>query len=97
MKHARKADVFSYKRVGAAKLKKVSEMGKNIHVVPQGKGWAVKPERSAPTSTHRTQQAAIEKARSQAKQNQSELLIHKRDGEIREKNTYGKDRFPPKG
>lgn len=72
-------------------------MGKNIHVVPQGKQWAVKPEKSAPTSTHRTQQAAIDKGRSRAKQNQSELLIHNKQGEIRDKNTYGKDPFPPKG
>ena len=70
---------------------------KDIHVVPQGKQWAVKPEGSAPTSTHRTQAAAIDRGRAAAKQNQSELNIHGRDGQIREKNTYGTDPHPPKG
>ena len=36
-------------------------MGKNVHVVPNGTGWQVKPEGSStPTSTHRTQQAATD-------------------------------------
>lgn len=71
--------------------------GRNIHVVPQGRAWAVKPEGKPPTSTHRTQQAAVDKGRSQAKQNESELNVHGRDGQIREKNTYGRDPYPPKG
>jgi hypothetical protein len=72
-------------------------MGKSIHVVPSGKGWAVRPAKGAVSSTHRTQEAAIERGRRAAKQNQSELNIHGRDGQIREKNTYGKDPYPPKG
>jgi hypothetical protein len=71
--------------------------GKDIHVVKQGKDWAVKPAGSPPTSTHRTQEAAIDKGRTVAKRNESELNIHGRDGQIREKNTYGKDPLPPKG
>jgi hypothetical protein len=48
-------------------------------------------------STHRTQEAAIARGRQQAKQNKSELNIHGRDGAIRDKDSYGKDKFPPKG
>lgn len=76
--------------------------GRNIHVVsqrsaPLAKRWAVEPEKGRPTSEHRTQQAAITKGRAAAKKNESELLIHNRKGEIRDKNTYGKDPYPPKG
>jgi hypothetical protein len=71
--------------------------GRNIHVVPQGSKWAVKPAKSALTSTHRTQAAAIDHGRAAAKKNESELFIHNREGEIRDKNSYGKDPYPPKG
>lgn len=70
---------------------------KNQHVVPKGPKWAVKPEGTAPTSTHNTQAAAIAKARAAAIRAKSELIIHGRDGQIREKNTYGKDPYPPEG
>lgn len=69
---------------------------KNIHVVPDGKKWAVKPEGSKPTSTHRTQDAAIEKAKPAARKNESEVVIHRPDGRIRDKDSYGKDPNPPK-
>jgi hypothetical protein len=56
---------------------------KNIHVVPSGNKWAVKPEgSSAPISTHLTQGAAEEAGRRAAKQNESELVIHRSNGEI---------------
>ena len=71
---------------------------KNRHVVPQGKSWAVKsPGNENPTSRHRTQKAAIDAARKGAKKDQSEMFIHGKDGRIRERNTYGKDPFPPRG
>ena len=70
---------------------------KNIHVVPQGNKWAVKPEGSkTPTSTHRTQSAAADAGRRAAKQNQSELVIHRPDGRIRDKDSFGNDPYPPR-
>ena len=58
---------------------------KNVHVVPSGNRWAVKPAGSAePLSTHRTQQAASAAGRRVAKQNQSELVIHRPNGQIRD-------------
>jgi hypothetical protein len=71
--------------------------GPNQHVVQKGEKWAVEPDGRAPTSTHRTQEAAIDAGRAAAKRNESELVIHGGDGKIREKNTYGTDPFPPKG
>lgn len=70
---------------------------KNVHVVPAGRQWAVKPEGSStPTSTHRTQHAAEDAGRRIAKQNESELVIHRPNGQIRDKDSYGGDPNPPK-
>jgi hypothetical protein len=44
-----------------------------------------------------TQQEAINKGRDIAINQQSELLIHNREGKIRDKNSYGNDPYPPKG
>lgn len=72
-------------------------VGKNVHVVPNGNNWQVKPEGSStPTSTHRTQQAAADAGRRLAQQNQSELVIHRPNGQIRDKDSFGKDPMPPK-
>jgi hypothetical protein len=72
-------------------------MGKNIHVVPKGKRWAVKQEgRVTPLSSHKTQELARESAVPVAKENKSEVVIHGRDGKIRDKDSYGNDPYPPK-
>lgn len=73
-------------------------MAKNQHVVPHDGEWAVKGEENQrATSTHRTQREAIETAREIAIKNKSEMFIHRENGQIRERNTYGKDPYPPKG
>jgi len=73
-------------------------MSKNQHVVPHGDQWAVKGAgNSRATSVHPTQQGAIDAGRQIAQNQQGELLIHGRNGQIREKNSYGNDPFPPKG
>ena len=70
---------------------------KNVHVVPQGNKWAVKPEGSkTPVSTHLTQAAAEKAGKPIAQANQSELVIHRPNGQIRDKDSYGNDPSPPK-
>jgi len=71
---------------------------KNQHVVPHSKGWAVKSAgASRAGSIHPTQAAAIQAARQSAIASKSEMFIHRPNGQIRERNTYGNDPFPPKG
>ena len=71
---------------------------KNVHVVPQGNKWAVKVEGQAkPVSTHNTQANAIKAGRPVAVKNQSEEVIHRPNGQIRDSNSYGNDPHPPKG
>lgn len=72
--------------------------GKNQHVVPHTSGWAVKGAgNSQATRVHETQSQAITHARSIAQNQRSEMLIHGSNGQIRERNSYGNDPFPPKG
>lgn len=71
---------------------------KNQHVVPHAEGWAVRGAGNGrATSVHVTQAQAIEAAREIARNQQSELLIHGRNGQIRERDSFGNDPFPPKG
>jgi len=71
---------------------------RNQHVVPHENGWAVKGAgASRATAVHPTQQAAIDQARSIARNQGTELLIHGTDGRIRARDSYGNDPFPPKG
>ena len=71
---------------------------RNQHVIPAKDGWAVKSAGSSrATKVFGTQREAIERGREIARNQRSELLIHGRDGRIREKNTYGRDPYPPEG
>lgn len=70
----------------------------NVHVVPRDGQWGVLREGSNRDSSHHpTQTAAIEAARTTAERERVEVLIHGRNGQIRERNSYGNDPFPPRG
>ncbi len=73
-------------------------MGKNQHVVPHGGAWAVRGAgNSRVTSTHKTQAEAQTAAREIAINQRSEVVIHRPDGRIRDKDSYGNDDHPPRG
>lgn len=73
-------------------------MGVNQHVVPHEDGWAVKGAgNEKATRVVNTQAEAIDVARAIAINQQSEMLIHGQNGQIRDKNSYGPDSFPPEG
>jgi hypothetical protein len=72
-------------------------MGKNQHVVRREDGWAVRgEENSRDTSRHRTQGEAIDAARDIARNQRSEVVIHRPSGQIRDKDSYGNDPNPPR-
>ena len=72
-------------------------MGKNQHVVPHKDGWAVRGEGNEKvTSISPTQLQAIEEGRKIAQHKQAELVIHGRDGKIRDKDSFGRDPYPPR-
>lgn len=74
-------------------------MGKNQHVTPHPDGgWQVigaGNERA--TARTSTQADAINVARGIAINQQSEVVIHRPNGQIRDKNSYGNDPYPPRG
>lgn len=72
---------------------------KNQHVTPHPSGgWQVKGEgNSRATVRTSTQREAISVATTIAQNNRSELFVHGRNGQIRARNSYGNDPFPPKG
>ena len=72
--------------------------GKGQHVVPSGGKWTVRSAGAARASgTYETQKEAIDSAREKARQQGGELYIHGRDGRIRERSSFGRDPYPPKG
>lgn len=74
-------------------------MGKNQHVVPHPDGgWQVKGAgNTRATVRTTTQKDAIDIARGIARKQGSELVIHRPNGQIRDKDSHGKDPFPPEG
>lgn len=74
-------------------------MGKNQHVTPHPTGgWQVKGAGNTKATIRTSTQAeAIGIARSIAKNQHSEILIHGRNGQIRARDSNGNDPFPPRG
>lgn len=74
-------------------------MRKNQHVTPHPDGgWQVKGAgNSRATVRTSTQADAIDIARQIARNQQTELVIHRPNGQIRDKDSHGNDPCPPKG
>jgi Uncharacterized protein conserved in bacteria (DUF2188) len=69
----------------------------NQHVVPQGKNWGVKPAGGSKlTKAFDKKQDAIDYATLIAQNQKTELIVHKADGTIQNKNSFGNDPNPPK-
>lgn len=70
----------------------------NQHVVPHGNGWAVKGEgNSRATVITNTKREAIDRAREISRNQNTELVIHNRNGQIGQKDSHGHDPYPPRG
>ena len=69
------------------------------HVIPHPTGgWSVKKGGATrATKTFDTRKDAISFARKVSRNQGSELYIHRRDGTIRSKDSYGNDPYPPRG
>ena len=79
---------------------------KKFHVAPSNSGkWAVRREGgNRAASVHETKEQAVSSARTIARKEGSELVVHTKDGRISERNSYqvkggtvvGRDPSPPK-
>lgn len=74
-------------------------MTKPIHTVPSPNGgWDNKRQGSSQILSHAgTKAEAIRLGRSQAMNNNTEHFIHNKNGQFGERNSYGRDPFPPRG
>ena len=74
------------------------KLGKNLFVSPHNGAWAVQQTNSQrATRVVPTQREAIGIARGMAMKAGQEVCIQGRNGQIRQKNSYGPDSFPPRG
>ena len=70
---------------------------KSVHVVPSGDGWAVRrSDAERDSSHHDTQEEAIAQGRETARREDAELVIHDREGKVRDPDSFGSDPFPPR-
>lgn len=70
---------------------------KSNHVIPSNEkgGWAVKKSGSTQISRSFDRKAdAVKFGRDISKKEKTELYIHKKDGRVQDRNSYGKDPFP---
>lgn len=71
---------------------------KNVHVVPNGDQWSVRRENAQRSSGNfPTQSAAAAQARQMARRENGELFIHRQNGQIRDRDSYGNDPRSSKG
>lgn len=76
----------------------MSTRRKSNHVIPsKAQGWSVKKSGATKaTRNFNTKDEAVKYGRSISKSEKTELYIHKRDGTIQHRNSYGNDPFPPR-
>lgn len=75
----------------------MAKKSRSQHVVKSSDGWAVKKGGSTKaTKVFSTQKEAVAHGRNIAKNQKAEFYVHGRDGKIREKDSYGRDPYPPK-
>lgn len=70
-----------------------------VHITPRGsRGWAViRQGNDRASSVFPTQAQAAQAGRLVARREHVEFLLHGRDGQIRERDSYGNDPYPPAG
>ncbi len=72
---------------------------KSTHVVPSSDGgWDIKQSGGKRSSGHfDTKQNAVDRARQISQNQETELVVHNKNGQIGWKDSHGNDPFPPKG
>ncbi len=71
---------------------------KSNHVIPSSDGWAVKKSGAERASkVFGTKEKAVDYGRDLSRTEKTELFIHKRNGMIQDRNSYGNNTHPNKG
>lgn len=69
-------------------------MGRSVHVEPSSEGWAVR-EGERRLASFRSKSEALDASRTLAQEHGGEQVVHDPAGRVVERNTYGRDPFPP--
>jgi hypothetical protein len=70
---------------------------RDVQVVPHKDGWATRREGASRVSrTFDTQRDAYAAGRTTARRERVEVVTHRRDGTIRDSDSFGSDPFPPR-
>jgi len=65
--------------------------GKDLYVLPKNDEWAVKYEEAEKSSfVFDTKEKAVEKAKEEAKKNNTNLIIYRKSGSIQKKHSYNR-------
>ena len=69
------------------------------HVIKQEDSWAVRGEGNSRYTARamKTQEEARQRAEQIARNKGSDVIIHRPNSQIRDRDSYGNDPFPPKG
>ena len=67
----------------------------DVHVIHRKDGWAVRQDGRPRAKTYATKDEAVKEGRRLAREHHAEHIIHNRDGRIVERDSYGRDPFPP--
>ena len=68
-----------------------------VHTVHRNGIWVNEIEGEGQISSHATKDEAVAAGRQEAIARRAEHVIHRMDGEIDERNSYGNDPYPPRG
>lgn len=70
---------------------------KNLHIIARDGQWIIKKEgENHCLSSYKTQKEARSVATEWARKSEGEVIIHSRDGRIRERDSYSSDPLPQK-
>jgi len=79
-------------------MRKLVSTSQPVHTVPHNDGWANRREGADRVAKMFPTKAEAQQAgRETAKRDGVEHVIHNKDGQIGERNSYGNDPYPPKG
>ncbi len=69
-----------------------------VHVTPRDEGWAVtREENKKATSVLPTQKLAEDKGRNIARKDRTEFYLQDKQGQVRARDSYSDDPYPPEG
>ncbi len=68
---------------------------KIIHIFINDQGWVVKRLKDSRARIFSNKTEALEHARNEAEANETEVIMHGKDGRILERQSYGQDPYPP--